>query len=241
MFQWFQKLTKQKTILIIFVAIALLVGVFMAAQPAAAALLDPLVPACRAEKGGCNVCDAIGVGINITKIMLGTLGSAALLVFVYGGVLMAISRGHSDQVQKGKDALTNAVKGVIIVLGSWVVINYGLAMMLNQDVSKPATIFGGQWATVACSGSGNSTISCENKAPGTDCGDNMVCDGIATCISECQYEHSENGYSCRPFNTCQGYANGKTYENDCGSTVACFKGLCSGNLAGVNTQVCCLP
>jgi len=110
--------------------------------PAASFAADPpwqLVPTCG--DGGCNVCDAIGVGINITKIMLGTLGSAALLIFVYGGFLMLTSRGHSDQVQKGKDALINAVKGVIIVLASWMVINYGLAIMLGQNVSEPVKIF----------------------------------------------------------------------------------------------------
>ena len=147
------KLSIKKLSLIIFFAAILLAGIFTIVQPAAAAALPSLVPKCTNNPGGCDVCDAIGVGINITKIMLGTLGSAALLMFVYGGILMAISRGHSDQVQKGKDVLTNAVKGVIIVLASWMVINYGLAVMIQPklDLSKVA-LFDNKtnWATVAC-------------------------------------------------------------------------------------------
>jgi len=182
-------LTSKKRLLISFIAAILLVGIFVVIPAASSAAdLPSLVPNCDKE-GGCNICDAIVVGINITKIMLGTLGSAALLVFVYGGFLMLTSRGHSDQVQKGKDALINAVKGVIIVLGSWMMINYGLAIMLDKDVSKPATIFSGQWARVECSGS-SSDVECLNKPKGTTCGINFdgtvnsVCDGNGHCISK---------------------------------------------------------
>ena len=216
----------QRFFLIFFTATILLAGIFAVAQPVDAAPWQ-LVPECG--DGGCNVCDAIGVGINITKIMLGTLGSAALLMFVYGGVLMAISRGHTDQVQKGKDALTNAVKGVIIVLASWVVINYGLAIMLgSKDVSKPATIFVGQWATVACSGSGNDSV-CLNKSKGTTCGTNLngtvnsVCDGNGNCISKCENDYGTQGFSCRSQSQCQ--------------AASIKPEICPGG----NDMVCCLP
>lgn len=166
----------KKPILIFAIAILLCGGLF-ASWPAGAANLPSLVPQCQNNPGGCNVCDAIGVGINITKIMLGTLGSAALLMFVYGGVMMATSRGHSDQVQKGKDALTNAVKGVIIVLASWVVINYGLAMMLGPGTSfNEVKIFSGAnekpWYQTACK-----SKKCEDVP-------NHSCQDITTLSSE---------------------------------------------------------
>ncbi len=182
-----------------------------------------LVPDCGT--GGCNVCDAIGVGINITKIMLGTLGSAALLVFVYGGFLMLISRGHSDQVQKGKDALINAVKGVIIVLASWMVINYGLAIMLGQDTSKTATIFNGQWATVACGNSGGFEINgpCNRKSAGQECGSNLVCSIQGNCVTKnCKSVYNDT-YSCQETSI---RSNG---------TVGCEAELCGGS----PTMMCC--
>lgn len=238
-------LISKKTVLMFFIAVILLTGIFIITQPAEAAPWQ-LVPACAdksVKPGGCDVCDAIEVGINITKIMLGTLGSAALLVFVYGGVLMATSRGHTDQIQHGKDALTNAVKGVIIVLGSWVVINYGLAIMIQPKLDlNRVSLFGESqpWYKVACNSVSSTIVSCVGKPSGTACGDNMVCDGGASCISECQYQYSANKFSCRSLNSCKGFAAGMTYEDDCGSTIACYKGLCSGSVSGGETNVCCL-
>jgi len=166
----------------------LFVIIFLAllAIPAVSFAADPpwqLVPTCG--DGGCNVCDAIGVGINITKIMLGTLGSAALLIFVYGGFLMLYSRGHSDQVQKGKDALINAVKGVIIVFASWMVINYGLAILLSQSMND-VKIFDSSWSKIACTPSGADDV-CAKAKKGDKCNPESgpatrVCDENLKCV-----------------------------------------------------------
>ena len=211
----------------------LFVIIFLAllAIPAVSFAADPpwkLVPKCG--DGGCNVCDAIGVGINITKIMLGLLGSAALLVFIYGGFLMFTSRGHSDQVQKGKDALINAVKGVIIVLASWMVINYGLAIMLGQekDLSK-VTIFDSSWSKVACTSDGGSGDSvCKDKAEGSTCGTNLdgtinaTCDGNGSCISLCETAYGSTGYSCRSSDQCQESSIKYKFCPDGNNTVCCL-------------------
>ncbi len=186
-----------------------------------------LVPKCG--DGGCNVCDAIGVGINIAKIMLGTLGSAALLVFVYGGFLMLYSRGHNEYIQKGKDALINAVKGVIIVLGSWVIVNYGLAIMLGQekDLGK-VSLFGEnqQWYKVACSGgSGGFTITgpCNGKNAGDECESGKACSITGICVSkECKLVFNDT-YSCQDINI---RAEGKN---------GCEPGYCGGT----NSIMCC--
>jgi len=197
-----------------------------------------LVPECAdkaIKAGGCDVCDAIGVGINITKIMLGTLGSAALLVFVYGGFLMLASRGHSDQVQKGKDALINAVKGVIIVLASWMVINYGLAIMLSgsSENLSDVTIFDSSWSKVACTSDGGSGDSvCKDKAEGSTCGTNLdgtinaTCDGNGSCISLCETAYGSTGYSCRSSDQCQESSIKYKFCPDGNNTVCCLpKGL----------------
>lgn len=225
-------LTSKKTILIFFTAVILLVGIFTVVQPAAAAWDLHLVPECRNNKEGCNVCDAIGVGINITKIMLGTLGSAALLMFVYGGVLMAISRGHADQVTKGKDALTNAVKGVIIVLASWVVINYGLAMMLGKtDDLKNVSLFNQNWATVDCVGSTSSnsgfdvTGPCKGMTVSQECepGSGKVCSIKGNCVLKKCHSVYPTGYTCIDTTT---RTNGK---------IGCEENLCGGS----PSMMCC--
>ncbi|OGH42755.1 MAG: hypothetical protein A3B53_01140 [Candidatus Levybacteria bacterium RIFCSPLOWO2_01_FULL_42_15] len=215
----------------IFVIILLGLLVIPAASYAA---LPSLVSKCANNPGGCDACDAIGVGINITKIMLGTLGSAALLIFVYGGFLMLTSRGHSDQVQKGKDALINAVKGVIIVLGSWAVINYGLAIILGQSMNN-VTLFDNKtnWATVACTpsqtqiaipdngSSTGSTTSCANI--GDSCGDGYICDKQLDCVQTCEKKFGGLEYSCM-------------LKNNSNSPGTCMTGYCPGQADDIQ---CC--
>lgn len=211
----------RKNYLIIFIASILFAGVFLIVQSVDAAPPWQLVPECG--KGGCNVCDAIGVGITITRVMLGTLGSAALLVFVYGGVLMATSRGHTDQVQHGKDALINAVKGVIIVLSSWIMINYGLATLLNKPIGA-VTIFDQKWVEVTCTpskvassaGSSSTTSNiCEGRPSGYSCGSGLACDGNGQCLIKCEAVHSS--YRCQDTSK---RSDGKS---------GCEKNLCAGS------------
>lgn len=54
---------------------------------------------------------------------LSIIGSFALLMFVYGGVLWMTSRGDTKQIQKGKDTLTWAILGLVIIFSSYVLVN----------------------------------------------------------------------------------------------------------------------
>lgn len=61
------------------------------------------------------------IGI-ILKGILGLLGTIALLAFVYGGALWLFSRGDPKEVQKGLDTMLYAGIGIIIVLGSYAIL-----------------------------------------------------------------------------------------------------------------------
>jgi len=89
-----QTIFKKYLFVIIFLALLAIPAVSFAADPP-----WKLVPTCG--DGGCNVCDAIGVGINITKIMLGLLGSAALLMFIYGGCYNCLGQLDGDKLRIG--------------------------------------------------------------------------------------------------------------------------------------------
>lgn len=54
---------------------------------------------------------------------LSIVGSFALLMFVYGGVLWLTSRGDQKQITKGKDTLTWATLGLVIIFGSYILVN----------------------------------------------------------------------------------------------------------------------
>lgn len=60
--------------------------------------------------------------LNVVNFALGFLGLIAVLVVIYGGVLMVTSAG-GDAVGKGKKAITYAAIGLLVVMSSFAVVN----------------------------------------------------------------------------------------------------------------------
>ncbi len=60
---------------------------------------------------------------NIIQAILSLVGSLALLMFVYGGVIWITSFGDSKRVEKGKTILTWTVLGLAIIAGAYVLVN----------------------------------------------------------------------------------------------------------------------
>lgn len=59
----------------------------------------------------------------VISAALSIVGTLALLMFVYGGVLWMTSRGDTKQVTKGKDTITWAVLGLVIIFASYTLVN----------------------------------------------------------------------------------------------------------------------
>ena len=60
---------------------------------------------------------------NLIKAVLSIVGSLALLMFVYGGVLWITSFGESKRIEKGKTIITWAVLGLAIIAAAYVLVN----------------------------------------------------------------------------------------------------------------------
>ncbi len=74
--------------------------------------------------GDYAVSDLVTLAINIAQLILGLVGSLALIMFVYGGVMFLISAGSSDKIAKAKRTLIAAIIGLIIVFSSWLIIKF---------------------------------------------------------------------------------------------------------------------
>lgn len=61
--------------------------------------------------------DILQSGVNFINLILGIVGGLALLMFVYGGYQMLTSMGNPEGIKKGKDTLTGAFIGLILILG----------------------------------------------------------------------------------------------------------------------------
>ena len=92
--------------------------------------------------GSCELNDFTRVAINVTKIILGIVGSLALLAFVAGGLMMMLSAGNPEWVTRGKQTLIGAVVGLVIVFTSYAIIQL-VFTSLGIDAAKS-----GAWSTI---------------------------------------------------------------------------------------------
>ena len=56
--------------------------------------------------------------------VLGVVGSLALLMFIYGGLLWMTSAGSDEKVKKGKDILVWATLGLIVIFTSYALVHF---------------------------------------------------------------------------------------------------------------------
>lgn len=82
-------------------------------EQAAAALENPIAASSMPE-----------IIVNIIQVLLTLLGSAALLVFIYGGIMMITSAGNEEKVKKARATLVWAVLGLAIILGSYAILSF---------------------------------------------------------------------------------------------------------------------
>lgn len=71
----------------------------------------------------------------LIQAVLSIVGSIALLMFVYGGVLWITSMGESQRVEKGKKILVWAVLGLAMIAASYVVVNAVILALTTGSVN----------------------------------------------------------------------------------------------------------
>ncbi len=67
--------------------------------------------------------DARQFALNVTNFVLGFLGLTAVLVIIYGGFLYLTAAGEEDKTTKGKKSIQYALMGILIILGSYAIVN----------------------------------------------------------------------------------------------------------------------
>lgn len=68
--------------------------------------------------------DVQGLVGRIINVLLGILGSLALVMIMYGGVLFMIAGGNADRKKKSIGMMVWAVLGIVIIFSSYAVINF---------------------------------------------------------------------------------------------------------------------
>jgi len=86
---------------------------------------DP-VASLRGKIGGLNKLGTTDVSVffgNLIKGGMGVLGSIALAIIVYGGVLWMTAAGNAEQQKKGMQAVTWAGLGIVIIFASYAIVD----------------------------------------------------------------------------------------------------------------------
>ncbi len=65
----------------------------------------------------------------LIKAVLSIVGSLALLMFIYGGVLWMTAQGNGDDVKKGKNVIVWSVAGLVVIFSAYVVLKYVLSAL----------------------------------------------------------------------------------------------------------------
>ena len=75
--------------------------------------------------GADSVNELVGRVINS---LMGIVGSLALLMFVYGGLIWMTSSGSQDKVKKGKDILLWSAVGLIVIFGAYALTKFIISL-----------------------------------------------------------------------------------------------------------------
>lgn len=82
------------------------------------------VTAGAAETKPCTLCDFLKLGQNIINFLTYDIALVATAMAVAaGGLWILLSGGIPERRTKGKDIITTAVWGALIVLASWIIVN----------------------------------------------------------------------------------------------------------------------
>lgn len=72
----------------------------------------------------CTVCDFFVLIKNIVDFLTIDIAMpVAVVVLIYGGVMLLTSSGSEDKIKKGKTALWQAIWGLFIVFAAWLIID----------------------------------------------------------------------------------------------------------------------
>ncbi|MCR4285906.1 MAG: pilin [Candidatus Kaiserbacteria bacterium] len=91
----------------------------------------------------CRACDFIQLGQNIINWFIKISASVIALTFAWGGMKMVMSGGDTGAVSSARSIMTNSVIGLVILLGSWLIVNTILNLLVKDE-------YKGKWYEIQC-------------------------------------------------------------------------------------------
>ena len=87
----------------------------------------------------CGTCELVALAQNVVAIIIILSVSIAVLVFMWAGYLMLSAAGSASQIQRGKQVMTDAVIGFVILLCGWLIVDVMLKSLLPGGTINTGT------------------------------------------------------------------------------------------------------
>ena len=167
----------------------------------AQAALPQIIPGCAKSEYSDNVCCALLMVSNIAHWILGIVGTAALLFFIYGGFIWITSAGASQKVETGRKIMTNTIIGIVIVIFAFVIVNFIITSFTGSQNTK-LTGANNEWYKM-----------CLNYNACKSMGEGYGCKDIRSCT---EHEKMKESYlNCTAENQCVRFLCSGGNENVC--------------------------
>ncbi len=123
--------------------------------------------------------------ISLIEYLFGIIGTLAFAMFIYGGLKMILAFGSEDKFGEGKEAMVNAVIGMIIAFSAYILVNFVLDVL---GVKNDFRAVGGssqvqEDAGIASSGQCDTSNDCGN--PQLVCRDHACVDACGGVPGQC--------------------------------------------------------
>lgn len=83
-----------------------------------------LIAAVQAPSGVPDVAIDNGLVTNLFNAVLALAGAVAVVFIIWGGIQYTLSQGDASKIKKAKDTLLYSIVGLVIVMFSFVILNY---------------------------------------------------------------------------------------------------------------------
>ena len=93
----------------------------------------------------CGSCELVTLASKILNFFIEVTVSIGAVMFVIGGLTMVMSAGDTGKVSKGKEMMSNAVIGLVIVLSAWLLMDTVLKMIVGEGSQAY-----GVWEKISC-------------------------------------------------------------------------------------------
>lgn len=93
----------------------------------------------------CGSCELVTLASNVLTFFIEVTVSIGIVMFVIGGLTMVMSAGDTGKVSKGKEMMSNAVIGLVIVLSAWLLMDTALKMVVGEGSQAY-----GVWKKISC-------------------------------------------------------------------------------------------